>query len=478
MVSTVPVEVVALSAFVVIFLLGTLRPVNMGAIALVGAFLVAALVYHVEPEVVLAGFPGQMFVILVGVTYLFGIASINGTVEKLVQAAVVAVRGRTGLVPWTMFFVPAALTAVGAAAPAACAIVIPIALKFAAKHKINPVMMSMMVIQGTTAGGFSPIGIYGVIVNGLADSAGLPTSPGLLFAGTFVTTFALAGIAFLSLGGRQLMAQRADTTTGELVVAGRSTETVPTAAGVPAAVSTGASGISAGATTVTAAAGSAGPGSTTTGGSGSAQVGEPVDNGRLNLEQMCTLAGIVGLVLMTLVFDLDVGFVSLTIAVVLSLIFTRSAQAAVAKVAWPTVLLICGIITYVSLLQSQGTVDWLGSGIADINAPLLAAITILFIGAVVSAFASTTAILGVVVPLATPFLLTDQIGVTAFIVALAVSSSVVDCSPLSTMGALGVANTEEDKRQQVFSGLMRWGMSLIVIAPVVTFAVLVLPSAA
>jgi di/tricarboxylate transporter len=464
MVSTVPVEVLALSAFVVIFLLGTLRPVNMGGIALVGAFLVAAFVYNVEPDVVLAGFPGSMFVILVGVTYLFGIASINGTVERLVQAAVIAVRGRTGLVPWTMFFVPAALTAVGAAAPAACAIVIPIALKFAAKHKINPVLMSMMVIQGTTAGGFSPIGIYGIIVNGLSDSAGLPTSPGLLFAGTFVTTFALAGVAFLTLGGRQLMAQRADTRTGEVIVA-HTAATVPAGASIPAAASTGSA--SGGTTVTTAATGAFG-----------GEFDEPTTSGRLNLEQLCTLAGIVGLVFMTLVFDLDVGFVSLTIAVVLSLIFTKSAQAAVAKIAWPTVLLICGIITYVSLLQSQGTIDWLGSGIADINAPLLAALVILFIGAVVSAFASTTAILGVVVPLATPFLLTDQIGVTAFVIALAVSSSVVDCSPLSTMGALGVANTEEDRRQQVFSGLMRWGMSLIVLAPLVTFAVLVLPSAA
>lgn len=43
------------------------------------------------------------------------------------------------------------------------------------------------------------------------------------------------------------------------------------------------------------------------------------------------------------------------------------------------------------------------------------------------------------------------------------------------MDALGVAKTDEDKRQQVFSGLMRWGMSRIVIAPVVTFVVLVLP---
>ncbi|GAA2400460.1 SLC13 family permease [Actinomadura vinacea] len=443
-------------------MLGTLRPVNMGAIALVGAFLVGWLIYDVDVETVLAGFPGSMFVILVGVTYLFGIAGYNGTVEKLVQAAVVTVRGRTGLVPWTMFLVPAALTAVGAAAPAACAIVIPIALKFAAKHRINRVMMSMMVIQGTTAGGFSPIGIYGVIVNDLGDKAGLPNNPGLLFAGTFFTTFVLAGIAFLTLGGRDLMSRRTHSTTTAV------TKTVPVTAG------------SVGGETIVATGGPAENSTGHTAGSGttSGDANEPTGNGRFSLEQLCTMTGILGVVFMTLVFDLDVGFVSLTIAVALSLIFTKSAQEAVGKVAWPTVLLICGIITYVSLLQDQGTIDWLGSGIADFDAPLLAAIVILFIGAVVSAFASTTALLGVVVPLATPFLLTDQIGVTAFIIALAVSSSVVDCSPLSTMGALAVANAEEDKRSKVFSGLMRWGLSLIIIAPIVTFLVLVLPSAA
>ncbi|MEO3792463.1 SLC13 family permease [Nonomuraea sp. B10E15] len=444
-----PVEIIALSAFVVIFLLGTIRSVNMGTVALVGAFIVGGLVYSVPAKTVLDGFPGEMFVILVGVTYLFAIADYNGTVERLVQAAVAAVGGRTGLVPWTMFAVPACLTAVGAAAPAACAIVVPIALKFAVKHRINPVMMSMMVIQGTTAGGFSPIGIYGVIVNGLSAGAGLPTSPLLLFAGTFVTTLILAAIAYITLGGRELLTQRA----------------VPATVTAPVHSTTGAESKL------------RSPGATVTAGGTADVEPDPLEgSGRLGLEQICTLVGIIALVVLTLTFGLDVGFVALTIAVLLSLVFTGSAQAAVGKVAWSTVLLICGIITYVALLQGQGTIDWLGSGIADIDAPLLAAIVILFIGSVVSAFASTTALLGVVVPLATPFLLTDQIGATAFIVALAVSSSVVDCSPLSTMGALAVANSEESKRANVFSSLMRWGLSLIVIAPIVTFAVLVLPS--
>jgi hypothetical protein len=360
-----------------------------------------------------------------------------------------------------MFLVPAALTAVGAAAPAACAIVIPIALKFAARHKINPVMMSMMVIQGTTAGGFSPIGIYGVIVNGIGAKAGLETSPQLLFFGVFITTFALAAAAYFGMGGRRLVRVRS---------AGPHTvdETGPAQkhAGGPATSTTSEGTHPQGSSHQSATLVSEPTGAS------------PISTVRTRTpEQILTLLGIASLVVLTVAFGYNVGFVALTIAVVLSLIYTNSAKAAVAGVAWPTVLLIGGIITYVALLQEQGTVEWLGGNIASIDAPLLAAFLILLIGAVVSAFASTTALLGVVIPLATPFLLAGEIGVTPLIIALAVSSSVVDCSPFSTMGALAVANAEESSRDRVFSGLMRWGMTLIIAAPIATFLALVLPSA-
>jgi di/tricarboxylate transporter len=87
------------------------------------------------------------------------------------------------------------------------------------------------------------------------------------------------------------------------------------------------------------------------------------------------------------------------------------------------VLLVGGIVTYVTLLQEQGTVEWLGNEVASVGAPLLAALLICLIGAVVSAFASTTGILGALIPLAVPFLLTGQVGAIGMVVALAISSS-------------------------------------------------------
>ena len=56
-------------------------------------------------------------------------------------------------------------------------------------------------------------------------------------------------------------------------------------------------------------------------------------------------------------------------------------------------LLICGIVMYVGLLETLGTIDWLGEQVATINSALIAALLICYVGGVVSAFASTTGIL-------------------------------------------------------------------------------------
>ena len=52
---------------------------------------------------IIAGFPGGLFLTLVGITYLFALAQNNGTIDWLVQLAVRAVRGRIAAIPWIMF---------------------------------------------------------------------------------------------------------------------------------------------------------------------------------------------------------------------------------------------------------------------------------------------------------------------------------------------------------------------------------------
>ncbi|HEY1155333.1 MAG TPA: SLC13 family permease, partial [Arthrobacter sp.] len=169
------------------FLLATVLPLNMGALAFVGAFLLGAVVLGMSTNEILANFPGGLFLTIVGVTYLFAIAQNNGTIDLLVRGAVKLVGSRVALIPWVMFAITAVITAVGALSPAAVAIIAPIALSFAGKYKISPLLMGMMVIHGAQAGGFSPIAVYGVTVNGI-----LANFPGGLFLTIVGVTYLFA----------------------------------------------------------------------------------------------------------------------------------------------------------------------------------------------------------------------------------------------------------------------------------------------
>ena len=159
----------------------------------------------------------------------------------------------------------------------------------------------------------------------------------------------------------------------------------------------------------------------------------------------------------------------------LSAVHPAGAKGAVNQLAWSTVLLVCGIVTYVSLMETLGTIDYLGNAVAGIGVVLVGALAVCYIGGVVSAFASTTGILGALIPLAVPFLERPEVSAIGLISALAISASTVDSSPFSTSGSLVVANTPEEQRELVFRRLLQWGAAMVVLTPVVAWLALVVP---
>src|SRR6188472_2559381 len=203
-------EWVAILALIALFVIGTILPINMGALAYVAAWLVGMYSLHLDEKEILGGISADLVLTLIGVTYLFAIARNNGTVDLIVRSAVKAVGGRVAFIPWVMFAVTAMLTAIGAVSPAACAIIGPIALGFAGRYKISALMMGMMVVHGAQAGGFSPISIYGTITNSVMAQADLPNSEITIFLASLVVNTVLAAILFFALGGRKLMDQRID----------------------------------------------------------------------------------------------------------------------------------------------------------------------------------------------------------------------------------------------------------------------------
>ncbi|MGV9840896.1 SLC13 family permease [Streptomyces fungicidicus] len=451
-------ELISVLVLAVVFVIATTRSVNMGALAFAAAFGVGTLVADLDADGVFAGFPGDLFVVLVGVTYLFAIARANGTTDWLVHAAVRMVRGRVALIPWVMFALTGALTAIGAVSPAAVAIVAPIALSFAARYRISPLLMGAMVVHGAQAGGFSPISIYGSIVNGIVEREKLPGSEVTLFLASLLVNLVIAAVVFVVCGGLKLWRQGA--VTGEALPAPGGTG----ADAGPATGGTGTGGAGAEAGTRTAPAPAA-----------VATRPEAPPAGALTAPVVATLVSLVALVVAVLGFDLDAGLTAITLAVVLSTAWPEDSRRAVGQIAWPTVLLICGVLTYVGVLDEMGTITWAGEGVGGIGVPLLAAVLLCYIGAIVSAFASSVGIMGALIPLAVPFLAQGEIGAVGMVAALAVSATVVDVSPFSTNGALVLAAAPDVDRERFFRQLMAYGGIVVAAVPAAVWLVMVVP---
>ncbi|MEU0492345.1 SLC13 family permease [Nocardiopsis sp. NPDC006139] len=426
------------------FVVATVFPINIGALAFVAAFLVGTLALSMEAGEILGGFPADLFLTLVGVTYLFAIAKNNGTVDLMVRAATRLVGGRVVAIPWVMFGITALLTAVGALSPAAVAIVAPIALGFAAKYRIDPLMMGMMVIHGAQGGGFSPASVYGVTVNTIVADNGLDVHPVTLFLGSLVFNLAIAFVLFIALGGHRLVGVRAERSEREAVAAGGG------------------------------GAGGGGGTAVATGGSG-AGAGESGAAPAVRFDQIATLLGILTLGVLALGFGLNVGFVAMTVTVVLALISPQAQKNAISQISWPTVLLITGMLTFVGVMESAGTIEYVGLAAAGLGAALLVALVLCYIGGIVSAFASSTAILGATIPLAVPFLLMGEVSATGVIVALAVASTIVDVSPFSTNGALVLANATGVEPEKFYRRILVYSAIVVVLGPLVAWGVLVVP---
>ena len=416
------IELASILVLVAIFLIATVFPIHLGALAISAAFVVGMFVLPGTPaakvDSIVSGFPGDLFIVLTGVTFLFAIARNNGTVDWLVDVALRAARGRVSLVPWVLFFVTAAVTAVGAVGPAAVAMIAPIGAGLARRYRLNPVPVGLMVVNGASAGSFSPIGIFGLITNNVVERNGLDGSPLTLFAASLLFNIIL-GVIIVTLFDRQERAGR---------LAPMET---PADVAAPAV--------------------------------------------RLNRPRALTVAGLTALTIGALFFGLDVGFSAFVVAVLLSACDPEGAKGATNQIAWSTTLLVCGIVTYVSLMQALGTVNYLGSHVAAVGTALTGALLICYIGGAVSAFASTTGILGTLIPLAVPFLERQHVSAIGLITALAISASVVDSSPFSTSGSLVVANAPDDQRDLVFRGLLRWGFSMVALAPPIAWLILVVP---
>lgn len=409
------VQIIPLVILMVMFVVATKWPLNIGVMGLVASFGVGYFMLGMSDKQILEEFPASIVLTIIGVTYFFSMAQRNGTIDIIVKGCVRMVRGKTLLLPWVFFLIAAALTSLGTFSPAAIALLAPAAIGFAYESRIHPVVMGAFIINGAHAGGFSPLSVAGVLVHDIALKNDFPISQGGLFIASFALNLILSVLTIVLFA---LIGKLRD-------------------------------------------------------GSGQHVDIDTSSTGRPHGQQILTLALIAAMLVGTLGFHMPIGFVALSAGLLLAFINIKEHKTFIGGISWSTVLLVAGMITYVSLLQHVGVIDTLAEQALALGAPLLIALVLCYVIGVGSAFASSTALLTAFIPLAGPLLATSSLSASGTVAALAIAATVVDVSPFSTDGALVVANARDDDRQRVYKQLMFYAGGVVLVAPALAWALLV-----
>ena len=266
---------------------------------------------------------------------------------------------------------------------------IPVAVSFAGRNQLSPVVLALAATTGGSAGAFAPTSLFGIITAGTAEGSGID------FDGLFLFGVALAINLVLFVGswvlfGKMLVKESAEAAeTAETAETAESKEP-PTGGGAP---------------TPPEPSTEPGPGGVAT-----ATRTTPVETAapaRLPAFQLATVASLLILVVAVigLAFvgiDMHVGALALGLGVLLTLAFTEETTGAVKQVDWSTILLVGGIATYVGVLNQMGAVKIVADLGIKIQSPLVAAFALCVCGALISAVGSTTALLAIIIPLALP----------------------------------------------------------------------------
>ena len=420
----------AIAIFVAVFAIATFRGIHLGVLMLPAACAVGVWLAGMPIRDILAGFPINILVLIAGVTYFFGIAQSNGTIDIAIHKLIGAVGDRRALLPFVIFLITAGVASMGSSQ--AGYVMIPLAMAAARRSAVDPMLMGVALNSGMSTGGFAPTSLFGIVTVTTARQAGIDLNPLTLLAAALISNLALLVIAAWMFPGPGIAAAPRNSAIEPAPSFAKATEGKAEAA-----------------------------------------------SARFASHQIVTLICIVVLILSVVIgfslgYQPDLGVIAFGLGAVLALTYPAAGAEGIRRIDWSTIFMVGGIVTFVGVLQRLDAVNLMGHAAMNVGTPLVAAFVICMIAGLVSAFASTAGILAALVPLAVPLATSGGVAGWALMCAMGVCASIVDASPFSTTGALIIASGAESERPRLKSLLTRWGLSMVIIGPAVAVIVLLL----
>lgn len=395
--------VASLVALIIAIVLSCTSRINVGVLSIAFAWLIGVYSAGMKADAVAAGFPASLFVTLAGVTLLFGLAQVNGTLEGLARRAVRLARGNARVLPVFFFVLAFVLSSVGPGAILGVALLIPLAMPIGVKAGVPRLLTALMVANGANAGNLSPVGVVGIIANTRMAEAGIGGHEWPVFAANALAHLLVGVGAYVLFGGWRLTRD-------------------------------------------------------------SGAVADPTVP--LTRAQGLTTAVVLIWIVAVVVFSLNVGMAAFAAVSLLVLINAGDEAAAVKQVPWGVIIMVCGVSMLIAVLDKTGGMALFSSLLATIALPSTINGTIAFVTGLISSWSSTSGVVLPAFLPTVPSLVASVGGGDPLAVAISITigSHLVDVSPLSTLGALCVAAVMDPvEARLLFRRLLIWGLSMTIV---------------
>lgn len=397
----------ALIALVGTILLSLTSRVNVGIVAIALAWLAGTFGAKLSIEAILSGFPGSLFVTLLGVTLLFAAAEANGTLSALAARLVSLARGDARVLPWLLFVGAALLSSLGPGSVPTVALLAPLAMVAGTRAGVSPFLTALMVCNGANAGNLSPISAVGVVANRIMTTAGMGGHAVKLWLTNAAAHAIVALLAYLILRPRAV--EMADNSP-ELPVAPPFTRA-----------------------------------------------------------EWLTLGAIFVWVGGLLVWRWPLGPSACAVAGLLIAARVADEGAVFKRIPWSAITMVCGVSLLVALLDKTNGIPLFASLLARLASPETLNGAIAAVTGAISTWSSTSGVV-IPAFLPTARAVVAEAGggdPLAVSLSIAVGSHLVDVSPLSTLGALCIATLADPAEQRtLFRRLLSWGLAMIVVGAV------------
>jgi di/tricarboxylate transporter len=376
--------------------------INVGILAVALAWPIAIFAAKWKVDQVMGTFPSTLFLTLVGVSVLFGVAQANGTMEAIAQQTISLLRGRAAALPLLFFVMACALSTAGPGAVSATALLAPIAMGIAVQARMPVFLAALMVGNGANAGNLSPISAVGLIVHNAMAKIGLEGHLWGVWSANFTAHALAALVAWALFGGPALLK--------------------------------------------------------------ASSIDRIVIPPSLTSKHWTTIAVILTWVAAVVFLKLNPGLGAFVAASVLILAGTGSDTESVKQVPWAVILMVCGVSVLIGVLEKTGGMDLFTTMLARIATPTTVNGTIAFVTGLISTYSSTSGVVYPAFLPAVPGLVQKLGGGDPLQVALSINvgAAIVDVSPLSTIGALCIAALPSGSAdtKKLFRQLMLWGFSM------------------